>query len=377
MRIVDRVALGEPRVTADGYLVADARIARTGIQTYLGAEVGRPDLAIVRVFRPEAEVFAADAMKSFAHRPVTDDHPPDQVTAETWRKVAIGNTGGEVARDGDFLRVPLVLMDAGAIETVRAGKRELSCGYDCELDWTPGTAPDGAAYDARQVHLRGNHVAIVDAGRAGPHCRIGDTTNPTPHQDETPAMTLKTVTVDGIPVEVTDQGATVIATLQGRLTDAASQLSDAGKAHATALAAKDAEIAKKDAEIDALKAKVLTDADIDKRVTARAGLVDTARRIAPDVKTDGLTDAAIRRAVVVAKVGDAILAGKPDAYVDARFDLLVEDLAVMGSDPIRDTLRTGQTSPHALGDTEKAYAAMLAHDANAWKGINPLKPEAK
>ncbi len=81
-------------------------------------------------------------------------------------------------------------------------------------------------------------------------------------------MTLKTVTVDGIPVEVTDQGAVVIATLQQRLADAASKMSTADAAHTAAIAAKDAELAKKDAELDAVKAKVLSDADIDKRVRA-------------------------------------------------------------------------------------------------------------
>lgn len=111
-------------------------------------------------------------------------------------------------------------------------------------------------------------------------------------------MTLKTVTVDGIPVEVTDQGATVIGTLQQRIADANTKLADAEKSHQTALAAKDAEMAKKGAEIDALKGKILSDADLDKRVQARADLITKAHAIAKDVKTEGLSDSAIRKAVV-------------------------------------------------------------------------------
>ncbi len=53
MLITDTVTLvGDRRTTQDGYLVAAARIARTGVQTYSGAEMGRTDLATVRVWRP-------------------------------------------------------------------------------------------------------------------------------------------------------------------------------------------------------------------------------------------------------------------------------------------------------------------------------------
>ena len=45
------------RTTADGYLVATPRIARTGIQIYNGAEVGRPEMPQVRIYRPPEEVF--------------------------------------------------------------------------------------------------------------------------------------------------------------------------------------------------------------------------------------------------------------------------------------------------------------------------------
>ncbi|MGO4129885.1 DUF2213 domain-containing protein, partial [Inquilinus sp. YAF38] len=175
MLITDTVTLvGDRRTTQDGYLVAAARIARTGVQTYSGAEMGRTDLAAVRVWRPEEEVFAADALASMAHRPVTLDHPVEPVTAANWKAHSVGQVGGEVARDGDYIRVPLVLMDRAAVDAVIAGKRQLSVGYAAEIDWTPGTTPAGEAYDAVQRRIRANHLAVVDAARAGPACRIGD-----------------------------------------------------------------------------------------------------------------------------------------------------------------------------------------------------------
>ena len=81
---------------------------------------------------------------------------------------------------------------------------------------------------------------------------------------------LRTVMVDGLSVSTTDQGAQAIEKLT-RERDAARQATtDAATAHQTAIAAKDADLAKKDAEIDDLKSKQLTDADLDKRVAARA-----------------------------------------------------------------------------------------------------------
>jgi hypothetical protein len=172
-------------------------------------------------------------------------------------------------------------------------------------------------------------------------------------------MTLKTVTVDGIPVEVTDQGATVIGTLQSRLADANTKFTDAEKAHQTAIAAKDAELAKKDAEIDALKAKVLDEKALDAKVQARADLISVAKSIAKDVKTEGLTDADIRKAVVVAKLGDAALAGKPEAYIDARFDILAED-AKSNPDPFARAVSDGLKviSNDAWGDNVFATAGV-------------------
>ena len=107
------------RLTGDGYLVATPRIARTGIQIYRGYEVGRPDMEDVRVYRPEQEVFSHAAMATLAHRPITLDHPFVSVDATNWKEYSIGHSSGEVARDGDFLRVPLVLMDANAIQAAQ------------------------------------------------------------------------------------------------------------------------------------------------------------------------------------------------------------------------------------------------------------------
>lgn len=174
MFLTDRAPTSGTHRTRDGYLAADARIARVGIQDYSGAEVGRPDMARVRVYRPPEAVFSAGAMSSAAHKPITVDHPSGDVTAARWKELAAGWTSEAVARDGEYLRVSMMVADQAAIAGIEGGSRELSCGYRCELDWTPGRTPSSETYDAIQRDIRINHVAIVPKGRAGSECRIGD-----------------------------------------------------------------------------------------------------------------------------------------------------------------------------------------------------------
>lgn len=159
---------------ADGSVIANPRVGRIGIQLYRGDELGRKDLPVVRVWRPEAEVMDKTAMSSITHRPLTNDHPPEPVTKDNWKKYSVGHTGDTVARDGDFIRVPMMLSDGAAIAAFDAGKKELSLGYTSNLEWRDGTTPQGDKYDAVQTTIRVNHLALVDAARGGTKLAVGD-----------------------------------------------------------------------------------------------------------------------------------------------------------------------------------------------------------
>lgn len=176
LKLIDTFTVDNVKRTGDGYLAAFARVARTGMQTYRGSEVGRPEMAEVRVYRPPDEVFNADALRSFAHRPVTLTHPKVPVTSRNWKKYAKGQTGDAVVRDGEYIRVPMVMMDQGIIDAYeKHGIKELSMGYSTDLKWTTdGKAPDGTPCDAYQTNIRGNHLAVVPLARGGDMLRIGD-----------------------------------------------------------------------------------------------------------------------------------------------------------------------------------------------------------
>ena len=161
-------------LTSDGYLVAAPRVARTGIQLYKGLEMGLGDDTVIRVYRPEGEVFDVDAIKSLAYRPVTLGHPPEMVDAKNWKKWAVGFLGGDFARDGQFIRFPMAIMDGRAVKSVRDGLAKISVGYTSDIKWDGGTTPDGEQFDATQTSIRANHVAIVDRARGGAMLRLGD-----------------------------------------------------------------------------------------------------------------------------------------------------------------------------------------------------------
>lgn len=363
----DKVSTSAVRKTADGYLVADAAVARTGIQKYLGREVGKPDMPIVRVYRPAEQVFSKDAMKTYAHRPMTNDHPSVAINAENWKDYAVGQTGGDVMRDGEFVRVPLVLMDQKAISDWENGKVELSMGYSADIVFQKGVTDSGEEYDAIQTNLHMNHLALVDKARGGDKLRIGDQGNPdiiSPAQPNEGGhmadSNLRKVIVDGLSVETTEQGAQAIEKLTKQVGDAQAANVALADSHKAAIAAKDAEIAKKDAEIDGLKGKVMDAAALDAAVTARADLIAKAKTVA-DQDYTGKSEAEIRKMAVAKKFGDAAVADKSDEYVAARFDIAVEDSA--NADPVRQAVKDGVTTVQVK---DNGYAASVA-------ALNPKK----
>jgi uncharacterized protein len=336
MQLHDRLTLDAPRRTKDGFMAVRAKAARAGVYDYLGVEVDPQGTRfkadqVVKVYRPADEVFATDSIASFIAKPVTNDHPTVAVTADNWKQHTRGAVMGAL-RDGDYLAFDLTIMDAAAIADVDAGKRELSNGYTCTLDFASGTAPDGQTYDAVQRNIRGNHVAIVDRGRAGSECKISDRfavcdANPAALADFSKGNHMKKIVLDGLQVDLSDADAVAAAftKLQDMAKTAAEEAEDAKKK----MAAKDGEVAALTKQLADAKA-ASEPAAIDKLVADRAALVTTVKAIDASIVTDGKTDAEIRRALVEAKLGDA---GKAldDAAIPGAFAVLSNDVKGSGS----------------------------------------------
>jgi len=402
VQMADEVMLDGVHRTKDGFLAAEAKVARTGIQLYRGVECGRPEMDTVRVYRPESEVFAKDALLSFAARPVTIDHPSEMIDKDNWKKYAVGQTGEEVARDGEFVRLSLLLMDSEAISEVEAGKRQLSLGYTTDLKWEAGETKDGEKYDAIQTEIRGNHLAVVARARGGSALRIGDANHGKLEDNDMP----KTITVDGLDVQVADDASEkilkrylasqeqTIATLKKKMgmnptegeskSDFMARCQDAGNdadacstAWSKASAATE-DRAAKDAEIATLR-KQLTDAEaaikpaaLDALAKDRGELIAKAKSMIGDkLVTDGKTSAEIRKQVVDAFMGE-VSAEWTDAQVETSFaTLAAKDSKAPAT--VNGTQRLGavlaDTKPAATSQSvrDEAYDKYVARTANAWK----------
>lgn len=152
-------------------------------------------------------------------------------------------------------------------------------------------------------------------------------------------MTLKTITVDGLPVETTDAGIAAIEKLRGLLTVSDKALADEKAAHEKTKAEKDGELAKKDGELEETKKKVVDAAALDALVADRAAVVTKAKALDPNVVTDGKTNAEIKKAVL----GDAVK-DKSEAYIDAAWDLKVADTK---NDTVRHAIQSQDHSINA------------------------------
>ena len=166
-RLSENISKREP----EGYLLClNVPVARTGAQEYLPGELGLGGAGTVPVYRPEEEVFSPATVASFEGMPVTNDHPPEGVDVTNIRALQKGhahNVRRGSGEESDLLLADLIITDPALITAIlEDGKREISCGYTYEL------CEENGQYVQRQI--RGNHVAVVDAGRAGSRVSIKD-----------------------------------------------------------------------------------------------------------------------------------------------------------------------------------------------------------
>lgn len=382
IHMTDAFIIDAPRKTKDGYLVANARIARTGIQLYSGSEIGIPDMKTVRVYRPPEEVFDRAAMRSMSTLPITMDHPPVMVTAKNWKKYAVGDTGEDVARDGECIRVPLIIKDSKAIEAYENGIRELSVGYTTELRIENGTTPEGETYDAVQTAIRGNHLAVVPAARGGSRLRIGDDMETGGTQ-----MPVK-ILVDGQSVAIEDEVSA--KHINAYLASLQSQLADAKKAAAEAEEEQEEE-KKVRGERDALRGemavlkKQLEDAIaangpavMDARIKERMDVVAKANAfMGGKVDFEGRDTADVMKTVVLHHLGDSAKAFNV-GEVAAAFKAIVANVkTVNGTDKLAaglNDLRFVQPGRSGIEDArmqaKQAYEERLKSLGDAWRQPN-------
>lgn len=179
--------------TKEGFLVCiGCPITRTGTLKYSAQEVPvtpGPSGEII-IYRNEDEVFKPETIASFVGKPITNNHPPVDVNPENWKDLVIGTILHPRRGEGtshNCLVADLMFTEQRAIDMVLDGKVELSCGYDVDYEeLSPGIG--------RHFNIVGNHLALVDQGRAGPQCAVID-------EQVKDVATMRTIDVNSLDLE--------------------------------------------------------------------------------------------------------------------------------------------------------------------------------
>lgn len=283
--------LRSPRMSAEGFLTVDGFAARTGIQVYV-----LPDGTVRRELRPDSEVLRDDSMATLHGKPVTLNHPatlltPDIASRHQKGAVIAGPTMVlSPATKRTLLGVSISVTDAAAITAATTTHQQLSCGYTCSIDETPGEW-NGEKYDCVQRDISYNHLALVERARGGNELSV--------KLDEADADAMPTAVFDGTNERIDTMSDTNIL-IGGKTVrvdaDAAPMLLEIGKrADAAAdiqkrLDSALADVEKQRGEVDAVKVQL---------AKATAELAETQKRADAAVSPEVIAKAIAERAPLV------------------------------------------------------------------------------
>lgn len=178
--------------TPEGFLKGRAILTSTGVFPYRDATGG-----VRRELRLPEDVFHPDHLESLKLKPITLEHPSEEVTPENAAQYAVGHMGSNpLTTDNHHLSCDAIITHGDAIKAIEGGKRSLSCGYTCDLERADMDAShEGMPYDYIQRNIRANHVAIVDKARAGdaPRIRLDSADAVMIEEAETTTMNINTI----------------------------------------------------------------------------------------------------------------------------------------------------------------------------------------
>ncbi|MFP5066371.1 DUF2213 domain-containing protein [Acinetobacter pittii] len=361
--------------TREGYLkCVNVRLAKAPqvrqyyVYEFPSLEGYSPD-QIINVYTPADELFKPETIKSFNGVDVTDYHPPkNEINASNWKDYHIGYCEN-VRQEGDYLVGDLLIKDKVSIDLIQSNERlEMSLGYGALFVVEQGTAPDGTPYQAKFINFNGDHMALVKYGRCGGDCRIGD-------QKQTPPKGNKTmeVSVNGIRFDIGDNKPLADALKQQQeqlenLKAAKLKVGDKQFSIGDELNAVQAVVDQLHTDKTTLEQKVgdleknqLTPEKLEQAAAERAAVIADAKALVPTVKTEGCTCEQIKRDVIAAKAGDALVTAllgsvsvgdaKPD-QIDTTFRALSAVKGTHPSNPIGDALHKQQNIQAGDGKPE-------------------------
>ena len=162
----------------DGRLhVESSNISKATVNPYYGSEIpnyqqlGLEPKKVYYLLRDPEEL--EKAAPTFNNLPLLSKHIPVSAD-EPQKEVIAGTTGSDTVFEDGYLKCSLAVWDAEAIAGIESGEQvELSSAYHYTADMTAGEF-EGRHYDDVMRDIVGNHVALVDVGRAGRDVVVSD-----------------------------------------------------------------------------------------------------------------------------------------------------------------------------------------------------------
>ncbi|EGF11173.1 hypothetical protein HMPREF9123_1132 [Neisseria bacilliformis ATCC BAA-1200] len=162
----------------DGRLhVESSNISKATVNPYYGSEIpnyqqlGLDPKKVYYLLRDPEEL--EKAAPTFNNLPLLSKHIPVSAD-EPQKEVIAGTTGSDTVFKDGYLKCSLAVWDAEAIAGIESGEQvELSSAYHYTADMTAGEF-EGRYYDGVMRDIVGNHVALVDVGRAGRDVVVSD-----------------------------------------------------------------------------------------------------------------------------------------------------------------------------------------------------------
>lgn len=363
-----------------GFLHASVRATRTGVFLYR-----RKDGSISRELRHPEDVFEPGSLESLKRVVATKGHPTEFVTADNVKRLQVGHAGDDIRRESidgyDHPTVGLTVTDKDVVRSIVDHDRSMvSMGYSIELVEESGEF-NGEAYDRRHTKIRYNHVAVdIDQGRGGRSVNIkldgvdaellveDQDENEPDHEPENridSSMKVK-IKIDGVEVELDAQIASIVKDALEKRDAKIDALTDDAKTKADEADAVQAKLDAATTELEDVKKKA-DSVDVGAAARELLEVLDQAGKFlelddeaGEGTVRDGLlaldSVAAIRKAAVMAKLGDAgkALEKKSDAYFEARFDAFVEASGKSDDDETK-TDSTGELAKavHTAGKPKK------------------------
>ncbi|WP_159137729.1 DUF2213 domain-containing protein [Acinetobacter pittii] len=370
--------------TKEGYLkCVNVRLAKAPqVRQYYAYEFpsleGYSADQIINIYTPAEELFKPETIASFNGVDATDYHPPkNEINASNWKDYHIGYCEN-VRQEGDYLVGDLLIKDKISIDLIQSNERiEMSLGYGAMLVVEQGTAPDGTPYQAKFINFNGDHIALVKYGRCGGDCRIGD-------EKQTPKGKTMEVSVNGIRFDIGDNKPLADALKQQQdqlenLKAAKLKVGDKQFSIGDELNAVQAVVDQLHTDKTTLEQKVgdleknqMTPEKLEQAAAERTAVIADAKALVPTVKTEGCTCEQIKRDVIAAKAGDALVTAllgsvsvgdaKPD-QIDTTFRALSAVKGTHPSNPVGDALNHQQQQQNNNQDPKenKGYDKSAAY----------------